>query len=411
MHLITLNYRSESIDRLLARLYFPAVACLCLFSIIHYFRVAHGLAAIWSGWSIGDWVINYAEGPTRRGLSGEVIFFIARVFDLKINWLIFTTQGVALILTVALFLQILRSKNLTFWYVVACFSPGFFLLFTYYDSMAIGRKEILLFLTFMLWVYLCNKSRLTTLSTIIFCGIYFCLTLTHESFFFYSPYFCGAAWLCKSGTNKLSVTLIPVSSAIAAVLTFVFFKTIDPSASCQQLLALGALPEVCAGVLSAGPQDAMLLTKNYFESFDLRSLFNLSGVFLLVLTPAYLIIQTIAIKKEQKYLWLSTIFCLIVFSLPLFVFAIDWGRWISMHTTLSVMMLLLALDNSVERRNMPPNARPFAQLTTLIVAFILFSVFTLSYSLGHCCAQNFIKPLGPLDKIRQISIFQAKSAK
>ena len=340
-----------------------------------------------------------------------MIFFIARVFDLKINWLIFTTQGVALILTVALFLQILRSKNLTFWYVVACFSPGFFLLFTYYDSMAIGRKEILLFLTFMLWVYLCNKSRLTTLSTIIFCGIYFCLTLTHESFFFYSPYFCGAAWLCKSGTNKLSVILIPVSSAIAAVLTFVFFKTIDPSASCQQLLALGALPEVCAGVLSAGPQDAMLLTKNYFESFDLRSLFNLSGVFLLVLTPAYLIIRTIAIKKEQKYLWLSTIFCLIVFSLPLFVFAIDWGRWISMHTTLSVMMLLLALDNSVERRNMPPNARPFAQLTTLIVAFILFSVFTLSYSLGHCCAQNFIKPLGPLDKIRQISIFQAKSAK
>ena len=174
MHLITLNYRSESIDRLLARLYFPAVACLCLFSIIHYFRVAHGLAAIWSGWSIGDWVINYAEGPTRRGLSGEVIFFIARVFDLKINWLIFTTQGVALILTVALFLQILRSKNLTFWYVVACFSPGFFLLFTYYDSMAIGRKEILLFLTFMLWVYLCNKSRLTTLSTIIYCGSYFC---------------------------------------------------------------------------------------------------------------------------------------------------------------------------------------------------------------------------------------------
>lgn len=411
MPLNTLNYRSESIDRLLARLYFPAVACLCLFSIIHYFRVAHGLAAIWSGWSIGDWVINYAEGPTRRGLSGEVIFFIARVFDLKVNWLIFTTQAVALILTVALFLQILRSKNLTFWYVVACFSPGFFLLFTYYDSMAIGRKEILLFLTFMLWVYLCNKSRLTTLSTIIFCGIYFCLTLTHESFFFYSPYFCGAAWLCKSSTNKLSVILIPVSSAIAAVLTFVFFKTIDPSASCQQLLALGALPEVCAGVLSAGPQDAMLLTKSYFESFDLRSLFNLSGVFLLVLTPAYLIIRTIAIKKEQKYLWLTTIFCLIVFSLPLFVFAIDWGRWISMHTTLSVMMLSLTLDNTAERQNMHLSARPFAQFASLTVAIILFSVFTLSYSLGHCCAQDFIKPLGPLDKIRHMSIFQAKSAK
>jgi hypothetical protein len=411
MPLNTLNYRSENIDRLLARLYFPALVCLCLFSIIHYFRVAHGLAAIWSGWSIGDWVINYADGPTRRGLSGEVIFFIARVFDLKVNWLIFAIQGVSLILTVGLFLKILRSKNLTFWYVVACFSPGFFLLFTYYDSMAIGRKEILLYLTFMAWVYLCNGNRLTTLKTIIFCVIYFCLTLTHESFFFYSPYFCAAVWLCKCGTNKLSVILIPVSSTIAAVLTFVFFKTIDPSASCHQLLALDALPEVCAGVLSAGPQDAILLTKNYFDSFDLGSLFNLSGVFLLVLTPVYLIIQTITVKKEQKYLWLTTIFCLIVFSLPLFIFAIDWGRWISMHTTLSIMMLLLALDNRAGRQNMPPNARPFAQFTTLTFAIILFSVFTLSYSLGHCCAQNFIKPLGPLDKIRHMSIFQAKSAK
>ncbi len=411
MSLITPHQHSEKIDRVLARLYLPAIAGLCLFSIIHYFRVAHGLAAIWSGWSIGDWVINYAEGPTRRGLSGEVIFFIARVFDLKINWLIFTTQGVALILTVSLFLNVLRSKKLTFWYVVACFSPGFFLLFTYYDSMAVGRKEILLFLTFMLWVHLCNKNRLSTIKAIIFCGIYFCLTLTHESFFFYSPYFCAAAWLGKCDTNKLSAISIPISSAVAAALTFAFFKTIDPNASCQQLLALGALPEVCAGVLSAGPQDAMLLTESYFHSFDLGSLFNLSGVFLLVLTPVYLIIQTITIKKEQKYLWLTAIFCLIVFSLPLFIFAIDWGRWISMHTTLSVMMLLLALDNRAERQNMPPSARPFAQFTTLTFAIILFSVFTLSYSLGHCCAQNFIKPLGPLDKIRHMSIFQAKSGK
>jgi hypothetical protein len=411
MPLNTLNYRSQNIDRLLARLYFPAIACLCLFSIIHYFRVAHGLAAIWSGWSIGDWVINYAEGPTRRGLAGEVIFFIAYAFDLKVNWLIFAIQGVSLILTVGLFLKILRSKNLTFWYVVACFSPGFFLLFTYYDSMAIGRKEILLYLTFMAWVYLCNENRLTILKTIFFCVIYFCLTLTHESFFFYSPYLCAAAWLCKSGTNKLSVILIPVSSAIAAVLTFVFFKTIDPSASCQQLLALGALPEVCAGVLSAGPQDAMLLTKKYFDSFDLRSLLNLSCVFLLVLIPVYLIIQTITVKKEQKYRWLTAIFCLIVFSLPLFIFAIDWGRWISMHTTLSVMTLLLALNNNLERQNTYPSARPLAQFIGLTAAIIWFSAFTLSYSLGHCCAQDFIKPLGPLDKIRHISIFQTKSEK
>ena len=76
---------TAKIDGLLSKLYFPAVVLLCLFSIIHYFRVSSGLAAIWSGWSIGDWVINYDTGPTRRGLAGEIIFFIARVFHLKIN--------------------------------------------------------------------------------------------------------------------------------------------------------------------------------------------------------------------------------------------------------------------------------------------------------------------------------------
>jgi hypothetical protein len=116
-------------------------------------------------------------------------------------------------------------------------------------------------------------------------------------------------------------------------------------------------------------------------------------------------------KKEQRYRWLTAIFCLIVFSLPLFIFAIDWGRWISMHTTLSVMILLLALNNNSERQNTYLRAKPFAQFANLTIAIIWFSVFTLSYSLGHCCAKDFIKPLGPLDKIRHISIFHTKSEK
>jgi hypothetical protein len=408
----TLSPHAESsstpaIDRLFAKLYLPLLILLCLFSVVHYVRVSSVLAQTWSGWAIGDWLINYDAGPTRRGLAGEIIFYFGRVIDVQLNWLVFSIQLLALLGLIVLFLETVRAKTLTFWYVVACFSPGFFLLFTYYDGMAVGRKEVLLFLTFMLWLRLCMKSHLSSINILFFSAVYFCLTLVHEAFLFYSPYFCVAAWLMDSKSYKKLTVVIPISSLIAAALTFVYFKTVDPVTSCQQLLKLGALPEVCVGVLSAGPQDAVLLTKRYFNQFDGVAFLNLCLIFTMILLPVYLVIRNSKVKTAKLSQWLIFVTGLICFSLPLFLFAIDWGRWISMHITLCVLMLLLALQDK-SGPNQTPHA-PVSNTTkaiSLLFAAGYFLLFTLSYSLSHCCARDFFRPLGPINKIEQTTIFQ-----
>jgi hypothetical protein len=405
-----LTTATAKIDSLLSKLYFPVLVFLCLFSMIHYFRVSSGLAAIWSGWSIGDWVINYDTGPTRRGLAGEIIFFIARVFHLKINWIIFSIQGFALIGFIVLFLNVLRKKQLSFWYVIGYFSPAFFLLFTYYDSMAIGRKEILLYLTFMVWVVLCLRDQISTLKIIGFSLLQFLLALSHEAFFFYSLYFCAAVWLSTDKYKKL-VLAIPLSSFIAVALTFLFFKTVDPTFSCNTLLALGAFPEVCAGVLSAGPQDALLLAKQYFQNFNLLSLLNIGAVCIIILLPAYLILSISSFKKYNLPSQISLLFGLIFFSFPLFIFAIDWGRWISMHLTLTLVMLLLTLKNKDARDVIKPSSHlnAAAKITLLVGALCSFALFSFTYSLSHCCAKDFVKPFGPVIKIQHTSVFAGKN--
>lgn len=395
------------IDRLLGKLYLPLLILLCLFSLVHYVRVSSLLAETWSGWAIGDWLINYDTGPTRRGLAGAIIFYIGQTLEVQLNWLVFSIQVLALLGLIGLFLETVRTKALTFWYVVACCSPGFFLLFTYYDGMAVGRKEVLLFLTFMLWLRLCMNNQLSSVNVLLFSAVYFCLTLVHEAFFFYSPYFCVAAWVMnRKAFQKLTIT-IPIASFIAAALTFVYFKTVDPVISCQQLLVLGALPEVCVGVLRAGPQDALLLTKRYFDQFDSFALLNLCSIFAIILLPVYLVVRHSTVKNTKAPLWLISIAGLICFSLPLFLFAIDWGRWISMHVTLSVLMLLLVLPKkAAQHQTMQTHAGNMLQAISLLFAASCFLFFTLSYSLGHCCARDFLKPLGPINKIEHTAIFQ-----
>jgi hypothetical protein len=394
-------------DRLLAKLYLPLLILLCLFSLVHYLRVSSLLADTWSGWAIGDWMINYDTGPTRRGLAGAIIFYIGRVFDVKLNWLVLGIQLLALISLIGLYLDTVRTKTLTFWYVVACFSPSFFLLFTYYDGMAVGRKEVLLFLTFMFWLRVCIKNQQSTTTTLIFSAVYFCLTLVHEAFFFYSPYFFAAAWLIDGKPFKKLTFAIPLSSFIAAALTFVYFKTVDPLDSCSQLLALGALPEVCAGVLSAGPQDALLLTKRYFNQFDSIAFLNLCMIFIIILLPVYLVIRSATVKTVRLSQWMLCNVCLICFSLPLFLFAIDWGRWISMHVTLSIMMLLLVLqDKSAPIQKLQTRVGNTTKAISLLFATGCFLFFTFSYSLGHCCARDFFKPFGPINKIEHTAIFE-----
>jgi hypothetical protein len=397
-------------DRLLQRLYFPAIALLVLFTSVHYMRVAYLQAMDWSGWSIGEWLTNLEAGWVRRGLGGQIILLLSDATSIPMNWIVLAIQGISYLVFVGLFLNLLYKKIITFWYFVACFAPTF-LLFTYYDSMAVGRKEILLYLMFMIWLRLCMAGRNTPTPTIIFSATYFALTLIHETFFFYSLYFVLAAALCcDRNFSKARVSLlIPFVSFTGVVITALTSGPMNGPGICASLLARGLPPSVCSGPINFGVPSSGVLLRQYLSNFDWVALAQIGWVFILVISPVYLILRSVSLSpsKQQQGVWLLV--GLICFSAPLFILTTDWGRWISMHCTLAILLSLTSLPARGSQKFVLPSQQPQGRrphiFTNFLLCSALFLFFSMGYSLSHCCESRFLNPLGPVIKLLGIRIF------
>jgi hypothetical protein len=148
-----------------------------------------------------------------------------------------------------------------------------------------------------------------------------------------------------------------------------------------------------------------VLLRQYISSFDLTSLAQIGWVFLLVISPAYLVFRSVNLSRSQRQQSVWILIGLICFSAPLFMLATDWGRWISMHCTLALMLLITILPNralgAVATSDVSPANRPVGvihSIANLLIATVLFLSLNASYSLSHCCDKNFLAPFGPLDR-------------
>jgi hypothetical protein len=385
-------------------IYFLAIVLMTLFVSVHYIRVAYMQAMDWSGWSIGEWLTNFEGGWVRRGLGGQAILLISDATHIQMHWIVLAIQITSYLCFTSLFLRLLSRKSISFWYFLVCFSPGF-LLFTYYDSMAVGRKEVLLYLMFIVWLGICLRQRNTFINTVLFSTTYSLLTLVHEMFFFFSPYFVIAALFCgdsKIGSNKKSL-LIPAFSAVGIVLGTVIFDPINGTAICESLLLRGLPESVCSGSITFGVPTPSVLLQDYITGLDQSVIFDVGLAFLLILIPSYLALRASEATRAQKRMWALVSAGAILFSAPLFIMATDWGRWISIHNTLVLCVLMIFLQNraspsSFSERNGSPSMQLHKNIYALILCFV-FLMLNASYSLRHCCDKNFFKPWGPVEKI------------
>ena len=43
--------------------------------------------------TISEWIINYEGGFTRRGLTGQIVILLSRLFESDLRWTIFLSQS------------------------------------------------------------------------------------------------------------------------------------------------------------------------------------------------------------------------------------------------------------------------------------------------------------------------------
>ena len=137
---------------------------------------------------MAEWVINYQGGFTRRGFLGEIIFQISQFFDFQLRKTFLLLQ-IFIYLFYFYFIYVFFKKiNYNFFFAIAIFSPLFFI-FSLAELEALGRKDILMFLVFIVNFLIYLEFRNINYNYIYFIITFPVVFLTHEIYIIYVVYF------------------------------------------------------------------------------------------------------------------------------------------------------------------------------------------------------------------------------
>lgn len=312
------------------------------------------------GYRLGDWLINYQGGWVRRGLIGQLVFWVTSSKTSTI-WITFGLQASTYLVTIIYFLKLYFAQpRQNFWLLVA-FSPAFIILFSFYDDLGGFRKELLLFLAFILLIYSLRSKLIQPIYLIFSIITYGVAVFSHEIAALASPFFLYQIHLAlRRNTASTSINLrdrkiLLVVGGLYLILSIVsLLLTTTISASgllvddiCRSLTSRDFEPRICAGSIawlmkstSFGFKEvlAYILTKNY-----------------LIIYPALLVLS-LAPLLLTNWIWRHWQILIIGFValLPLYFVAIDWGRWIYVYVTLVFLSLLISsFHENISVKNIP----------------------------------------------------------
>jgi len=269
--------------------------------------------------------------------------------------------------------------------VFALFTP-IFLLYPVSEIEVLGRKEMILFCFFISLMFFSEKTfskNYLNFSTFFILPL---VCLIWEQSILFAPYI-AVLIILKNDFQSFKETFMGILiTFFPAILSIVFIFLMPLSKEGHELMCdtlLETFNEQCY-------MSANLLISNtvYFDTLHIHQNANLShylrylGIFIVGFFPLhYLIYKSEFIFKDNfitKNFNLNRIFILLYLpSILLFSFGWDWGRWINILYTCSVLLYFYLYKNSYIKLNNKTLNMIFALLNKkkylLIVFFIVFA--------------------------------------
>lgn len=342
--------------------------CIWAFFIYFCFRYAKEIAAGGNQWKTGDWLINYSAGPVRRGLTGALFLNISD-FGLPLLWVTYTAQVVIYTTIFILTLKLYKCKERSLFWLLILFSPAF-LLFPFYDIPGGFRKEIVVFVGFAFFCLFYAQKNITQPRLIFISAIYIFAALSHELTVFTLPFFLYVIYIGSKGgliTPKIASIygLSLTAASVAALLFSSFFKGNSAAADaiCLSLMNRNLDQNICNGAIAWLGDDAQVAYNRVQEKLSYKSI-STPIVFFLSILPVFF---TTWWRKQALILLIVSLAAIS----PLFVFSIDWGRWVYILTFM-VYCLVLAEDVDVK-------------LHYKNVFLWLGLMYLTTWSIRHCC--------------------------
>jgi len=316
-----------------------------------------------SDWNSSEWMIDYAGGFVRRGLSGAFLEQLMRLTHLGFLpiWIAITTA--AYISACAYMLSVSFSlRGPATWRFALLLNPLLLLSALYYGST--GRKD-----TFFIWgtiliVALCHQvlerdrrfASRTSHTLIVFSAALLTsavLALLHEGIFLFAwlplnlmvfAYtLARLRWSARAITILLALTFGPALLAVAAS-AYRHGNVQTGQAICESWHAFSIRTDCSADDNFPPAVDALTWSFSHGMSLSLKYVWRLPAFLALFVVAAS--IEMIAALVLIPTARLEHLLVLLLFpcfaSLPLFLLGDDWGRWICLVAISSLMVMLSA---------------------------------------------------------------------
>jgi hypothetical protein len=348
-------------------------------------------------WLLGDWLIDYSAGFTRRGLIGEAVRQLGDAFGL--DRIIVTTliqlSVLAALMAMVLALVVSHQRGLTTLMLVA--SPAFVLFLL--NPLGTMRKEIVLWLVVAAVLVWSKSGRFSAAQTLpwVVAIAFPLLVLVHEALLFYGGFVAVLMWLLVA-EGTVAKTRALWAGAVGAVLTAVAgaVSLLWPSRPhsgadiCATLTGGGYSDALCAGAIGFLDQDAAL---SLHRVVDAVATGNYLGVYIPVIILSSLPFFFVQFSRPLAYaLGLS-----LAVTIPLFVVAIDWGRWIVVSVWL-ITLLVLRFDGSTDITVLAVDKTRRRLLSLATPAGVI--AFATLWSVPHCCEPRI--GFGVIDRFAEV---------
>lgn len=347
-------------------------------------------------WIVGDWLINYENGLIRRGLFGEIFLLFIQFFNFEVLKTLFISICILAILFYYYSFKIIKNSNINFLYLILILSPATYL-FTFYDPLAIGRKEILIFVFF--GYYIANLSNQLSFSNKIYFLFFFLigifLVLTHEIIIFFMFFPLFMKFLILEEKSKFQIKFIKseiffILGCFFGLIAIIYFSSgSDPNTPkkiCDKILSFNVDKNICYGTSGAIKYtyinkenlfNVINYTKNHIKEYNYINYLYYLSIFISSIIFIYIFIFERINKKKNFYFIIFNSFQLISLSI-LFVIVNDWGRYLNIFfITNSLIFIKFFSYNLV-----------FNKFIKVIIFIIIISNTTI-WHMPHCCKKEF----------------------
>ena len=296
----------------------------------------------------GDWMINFADGPVRRGFSGEFILGLGEIAGVSPLVLLGLVQIAVLALVVGTLLQLALARGLTDGLTLALLSPAL-VLFWVNDEYTAFRKELLGYLVFVP-LFLGRRGPVTSARLAITTLLLAVAVLFHEAnAVFFAPLGLVFYLLLDRRRALRWILIAGLITLAATAFSLIYMSVPGVENMCQRLLDAGASPEICRGSMTWLDKDLGEVVAGGQELVAIwggpRNFLLAAGLAVCLFGSVVWLLKGVGFDREG-----GLVLCAGVASvLPMYFLGGDWGRWVSIQMFV-MLFLLLALS---EKREAP----------------------------------------------------------